>query len=73
MGSCSQAKQKWDTLSEWFRVHIWFSLIGHQAGAETRIKEAVSYSSSPGHFVMDIIVWLPGLVAIGNWSDFPQV
>ena len=49
---------------DWLEVHIWLSLNGPQLKGERKIKEAVSYESSPGYvelIVRGIIVWLPGL------------
>lgn len=41
--------------------HIWFSLTGPKVEVGTKIRQAVSYLSDPGHLgliVSEVIVWL---------------
>lgn len=45
-------------------VYIWLFLVDPKLQERTKVREAGSYRSSPGHLgPLRLVVWLPGLVA----------
>lgn len=51
-------------------MHIWLSLIGPKLEVGAKIREAVSYESSPGH-LEGVVSSL--IVNQRSWSDFLEV
>lgn len=61
---CRQATQKWGILCDWLELCTCLSLVGPKLKVGTKIREALSYSSSPGLLGLissEVILQPPGL------------
>lgn len=68
-GSWSWANRKGGVLWDWLGVQTWLLLISPELAAGAKIREGVSYWSSPGLLGPVVIVGFPWLVAADGGSE----